>query len=436
MRGGSSTLDFLNVDPSTFNAVRAGDSSNNAIRVAVVSGGGTGGTASSFGATFPANGTAAGFIDSSGNMAGGLLDSSGYLRVNVSAGSGGNGAASNTGAAVPTQASYTGWNSGGNLVGASMAAGFPVQPATSTIWAASQSGTWNITNVSGTISLPTGASTAAKQPALGTAGSASADVISVQGIASMTPLLVNGSGVTQPISGTVAATQSGTWTVQPGNTANSTAWLVTGTGGTFPVTNAGLTELAAAINGSNQMDVNIAASGVTVPVSIATNTPVGTVAHDAADSGAPLKVGAKAESSLAGITLVADGDRTDLYSDLDGVLIVKNAVSWGDLISERVSNTDGASTAFSTFGATASARNMITAITVHNAHATTNGYVDIRDGTGGAVLWTIPLPATGGAVLTFDPPLRQPTANTALAYDVSAAISTIYISVNGFKSKV
>lgn len=41
---------------------------------------------------------------------------------------------------------------------------------------------------------------------------------------------------TQTVSGTVAATQSGTWTVQPGNTANTTAWLVTGTGGTFPAT--------------------------------------------------------------------------------------------------------------------------------------------------------------------------------------------------------
>ena len=37
-------------------------------------------------------------------------------------------------------------------------------------------------------------------------------------------------GITGPV------TQSGTWTVQPGNTANTTAWLVTGTGGTFPVT--------------------------------------------------------------------------------------------------------------------------------------------------------------------------------------------------------
>jgi hypothetical protein len=49
---------------------------------------------------------------------------------------------------------------------------------------ASQAGTWNITNVSGTVSLPTGAATAAKQPALGTAGTASTDVITVQGIAS------------------------------------------------------------------------------------------------------------------------------------------------------------------------------------------------------------------------------------------------------------
>lgn len=48
--------------------------------------------------------------------------------------------------------------------------------------------------------LPSGAATAAKQPALGTAGTASADVITVQGIASMTALKVDGSAVTQPVS--------------------------------------------------------------------------------------------------------------------------------------------------------------------------------------------------------------------------------------------
>ena len=47
--------------------------------------------------------------------------------------------------------------------------------------------------------LPTGAATSAKQPALGTAGTASADVITVQGIAN---------GVAQPISGSVTVTQA------------------------------------------------------------------------------------------------------------------------------------------------------------------------------------------------------------------------------------
>lgn len=52
---------------------------------------------------------------------------------------------------------------------------------------------------------------------------------------------VDGSAVTQPVSGTVtatgtvAATQSGTWTVQPGNTANTTAWKVDGSAVTQPV---------------------------------------------------------------------------------------------------------------------------------------------------------------------------------------------------------
>ncbi len=209
--------------------------------------------------------------------------------------------------------------------------------------------------------------------------------------------------------------------------------------------------LPAGTNGIGKLTAN---SGVTIGAvevaaaqTLATVTTVGTVttlttltgggiAHDSPDSGNPLKIGAKAESALSTATMVADGDRTDMYADVDGVQIVKYGAPYGDLISERVSNTDGATTALSTFGATASARNMITAITAHNAHATTNGFVDIRDGTAGAVLWTIPLPATGGAVLQFNPPLRQPTVNNALAFDVSAAITTVYLSFNGFKSKV
>ena len=57
--------------------------------------------------------------------------------------------------------------------------------------------------------LPTGAATAAKQPALGTAGSASTDVITVQGIASGTALAVSLASVPSH-----AVTNAGTFAVQ------------------------------------------------------------------------------------------------------------------------------------------------------------------------------------------------------------------------------
>ena len=69
--------------------------------------------------------------------------------------------------------------------------------------------------------LPAGAATAAKQPALGTAGTASTDVITVQGIASMIALKVDGSAVTQPVSGTVTANAgTGTFNIQSNASVN------------------------------------------------------------------------------------------------------------------------------------------------------------------------------------------------------------------------
>lgn len=162
---------------------------------------------------------------------------------------------------------------------------------------------------------------------------------------------------------------------------------------------------------------------------------VGEVADDSPDSGNPVKIGAFAEQNPSTSIMVADADRTNVHADIDGLLMTKPYTSYGDILVERVTNTDGASTASVVFGATASARNMITSIAVYNS-STTNGFVDIRDGTAGTVLFTIPAPANGGSIINFPLPLRQTTANTALAYDVSAALSTIYISFIGFKSRV
>lgn len=164
----------------------------------------------------------------------------------------------------------------------------------------------------------------------------------------------------------------------------------------------------------------------------------GDVAHDSADSGNPVKIGAKVETATSGATLAADGDRTDLYADSDGTLITRTNHPLADLLHNRVTDTGGSSTDFTgNFAAAgASIKNYVTAITIHNSSAT-DGYVDFRDGSAGTVLWTVPIPAGGGAtVCNAGHPLFGTSANTALAYDVSAALSTVYISVSGFKSKV
>jgi hypothetical protein len=81
--------------------------------------------------------------------------------------------------------------------------------------------------------LPAGASTAAKQPALGVAGTASADVLTIQGIAGMTAVVVSGSvavtnfPATQTIAGTVAV--SNFPATQPVSIASMPSTPVTGT---------------------------------------------------------------------------------------------------------------------------------------------------------------------------------------------------------------
>ena len=362
--------------------------------------------------------------------------------------------------------------------------------------AATQSGTWNITNVSGTVSLPTGASTAAKQPALGTAGTASSDVITIQGIAAMTPVLVTLSGTNNIATVTTVTTVStvtnvatiGT-SVTPGTSAahlgkaedaahssgdtgvfmlavrsdtaaatgqtdgDYTALVTDSTGRLWCNVSNTLTVASHAVTNAGTFVVQVDGTALTHLSNTATSLAViddwdnaasdgasvsGDVAHDAADAGEPVKIGAKAETSPKGITAVSDGDRTDLLADADGMLMVKLLTSGADFMSEAVSNTDGASTALTTFAAVANLKNCITAYSIFRTDSGTSlAYVDFRDGAAGAVLWRVPLPAGGGANLSLGGlPIFKTSANTALAIDVSSALSTVYISVSGYQSKV
>lgn len=70
--------------------------------------------------------------------------------------------------------------------------------------------------------LPTGAATAALQTQPGV------DIgdVTINNASGASAVNIQDGGNSITVDGTVAATQSGTWTVQPGNTANTTAWLV------------------------------------------------------------------------------------------------------------------------------------------------------------------------------------------------------------------
>jgi len=202
--------------------------------------------------------------------------------------------------------------------------------------------------------------------------------------------------------GTHAVTQSGTWTVQPGNTANTTAWKVDG-------------------------------SAVTQPVSLATNTPVGTVAHDGVDSGAPMKTGGRARSSE--IAAVANDDRSDFITDLTGKQIVLPYANPENFVSGAITSAMTGTTSTSLIAAPAAGlRNYITQITVSNSHATVGTDVIIQDGSGGTTLYTIPAAAVyGGATVTFPVPLRQPTTATAIyCANVTTGAST-KVSASGYK---
>lgn len=137
--------------------------------VAIISGAGSGGTASNFGSAVPSAGTAAGFSDGTNMQAPRVFD-----------GDSGGG----TQYIVGVQPRFA-------------ASGGSVEAATGT--GVANAATQRVV-LSSDSPLPSGAATAAKQPALGTAGSASADVITIQGVASMTAVKVDGSAVTQPVS--------------------------------------------------------------------------------------------------------------------------------------------------------------------------------------------------------------------------------------------
>ncbi len=177
---------------------------------------------------------------------------------------------------------------------------------------------------------------------------------------------------------------------------------------------------------SNQGALDV--SGATVTVDLGSNNDVqGDVAHDAVDSGNPIKIGARARTS--DVTSVANNDRVDLIADKAGKVVVMPYALPENMIDDQSTNTGTGDTAlFAAPGA--GLRNYVTTIIVSNNNASSDTELIVKDGT--TEIMRIPSPAGGGATINLAVPLRQPTSNTAINTALTGSVSTVTVSAVGY----
>ena len=261
-----------------------------------------------------------------------------------------------------------------------------------------------------------------------------------------------------PISGTVTADQGGTWTVQPGNTANTTAWKVDGSAVTQPVSAASLPLPTGAATSAKQDTQQTALDAIKIAVEILDNVVSGSeaqvdivssalptgastlaeqqsqtaslsvmddwdnaasdgasvsgdVAHDAVDAGEPVKIGGKART--ANPTAVAANDRVDAFFDDVGRQVTFNGVPRDLLVSPTIT-TITASTSETTVLAAgvAGVFHDVYGIIITNTSATATE-VTFKDSTAGTSRFKISAPAndTRGITLPFVVPQSSANAN-------------------------
>ena len=193
-----------------------------------------------------------------------------------------------------------------------------------------------------------------------------------------------------------------------------------------------------ATDGSTNAGVVDSTGAFKVRVNTGTVIASGTIAHDSpATSGNPVRVGVRARGSLTGYTSVSTNDVTELHADVDGVLLTRH-IPLATLLTTRVNPTTAAAAAFTQLAATTLLRNYVTSVNVYNNGATSVQVSILNGSTASTVFWKTGAPIKGYAFYPFNPPLRQPSTNTALGYKISAAIggSGVDISVTGFQSKL
>lgn len=255
----------------------------------------------------------------------------------------------------------------------------------------------------------------------------------VQGGTATNPVRTDPTGTTtQPVSAASLPLPSGAATEANQSTANghlaTLAGAVSGTEVQADI-------VAALPAGSNTIgNVNLAqytpASGRLPVDGSGVNQPVvGAAAHDAAISGAPVRIGMRAASST--VAAVASGDAVDAVADLNGRQVVApHTIPENSIVGCTAAITDTSGTQlFAAAGA--GIRNFLTSLLITNSHASVSTLVEVRDGTTTVIWRGYALAAGGGFAVTFPVPLRG-TANTAMNVYCITTGSNVYASGAGY----
>lgn len=180
-------------------------------------------------------------------------------------------------------------------------------------------------------------------------------------------------------------------------------------------------------NGSVRVAVTDALpAGTAVIGHVIVDSAAGDVAHDAADSGNPVKVGAKAKTTNP--TNVSDGDRVNLLADKAGRLVatdthVRELISCTDVITLDSTTTE--TTLLAAAGANVYAD--LCEISIDNSSGT-GSFVHVRDVTSGTIRRSFYLTAGASIQRVFKVPLKQTTANSAWTVTAGTSVSKLTIS--------
>lgn len=235
-------------------------------------------------------------------------------------------------------------------------------------------------------------------------------IASVTVLAGGNALRTDGSGVTQPVSGTLAVTQSGTWTVNPG----TGTYPVSGTVNvnTHAVTQSGPWVVVATQTIPSNLQVSAYING-------SSNSVQGISASSAANTGNPIKFAVVASTEIP--TPTTHGRIMDAYGAKDGALIVNLDCPRELIVKSSITiTTDTTERVILSSGAAGVYNDLIEVIALNTS--ATDSRIDFRSGGNGtAVDFALYVPAGDQRGKTM--PHRWPQTNPASNWTATVANS-------------